>query len=78
MSGGHQRSKNRILGPFFFFFLIVTQLLLGFLSLNLETVTGNSPVNDDWRNTFGILMCTEICDGADARICDGVPSTCSS
>ena len=23
-------------------------------------------------------MCTEICDGAGAGICDGVPSTCSS
>ena len=23
-------------------------------------------------------MCIEICDGAGAGICDGVPSTCSS
>ena len=29
-------------------------------------------------NAFGILMCTEVCDGADAGICDGSPSTCSS
>ena len=32
----------------------------------------------DWRNAFGILMCTEICDGAGAGIWDGSPSTCSS
>ena len=32
----------------------------------------------DWRNAFGILMCTEICDGAGAGICDDAPSTCSS
>ena len=35
-------------------------------------------MNEDWRNAFGILMCREICDGAGARICDGVSSTCSS
>ena len=35
-------------------------------------------MDEPWRNTFGILMCTEICDGADAGICDGAPSTCSS
>ena len=29
----------------------------------------------DWRNTFGILMCTEICDGAGAGICNGEPWT---
>ena len=60
------------------FFFIVTQLLLGFLSYNLETVTGNSPMDEDWRNIFGILMCTEICDGAGAGICDGTPLTCFS
>ena len=35
-------------------------------------------MNEDWRNTFGILMCTEICDGAGLGLCDGSPSTCSS
>ena len=35
-------------------------------------------MNEDWRNAFGILMCTEICDGAGAGICDGAPSTFSS
>ena len=60
------------------FFLFVTQLLLGFLSYNLETVTGTSPMDEDRRNSFGILMCTEICAGAGTWICDGVPSTCSS
>ena len=35
-------------------------------------------MDEYWRNTFKILMCTEICDGADAGICDGAPSTCSS
>ena len=28
-------------------------------------------MNEDWRNAFGILMCREICDGADAGICNG-------
>ena len=28
-------------------------------------------MDKDWRNAFGILMCTEICDGAGAGICDG-------
>ena len=61
------------------FFFIVIQLL-GFLSWNLETVTGNSPIDEDWRNAFGILVCAEICncDGAGTGICDGAPSTCSS
>ena len=35
-------------------------------------------MDEDWRNTFGIFMCTEICDGPGAEICDGSPSTCSS
>ena len=35
-------------------------------------------MNEDWKNAFGILMCREICDGADTGICDGVPSTYSS
>ena len=37
-------------------------------------------MDEDWRNALGILMCTEICNGAGAgaRICDGLPSTCSS
>ena len=35
-------------------------------------------MDEDWRNTFGILMCREICNGSGARICDGAPSTCSS
>ena len=35
-------------------------------------------MDEDWRNAIGILMCTEICDGAGARICDGSPSTCST
>ena len=73
--------KKKDFGSFFFFFfvfcfLIVTQLLLGFLSYNLETVTGNSFMDEDWRNASGILMCMEICDGARAGIC--APSTCSS
>ena len=34
-------------------------------------------MDEDWRNAFGILMCTEICDGAGAGISDGAPSTCS-
>ena len=34
-------------------------------------------MDEDWRGAFGILMCTEICDGAGAGICDGEPSTCS-
>ena len=41
---------------FWVFYFIVTQLLLGFFSWNLETVTSNSPIDEDWRNTFGILM----------------------
>ena len=44
----------------------------------LETVTGNSPMDEDWRNTFGILMSKEICDGTGTGIWDGAPSTCSS
>ena len=35
-------------------------------------------MDEDWRNASGILMCTEICDGAGAGICDGSPSTCST
>ena len=35
-------------------------------------------MDEDWRNAFGILMCTEICDGTGAGICDGSPLTCSS
>ena len=35
-------------------------------------------MDEDWRNAFGILMCTEICYGAGTGICNGVPSTCSS
>ena len=35
-------------------------------------------MDEDWRNTFGILMCTEIYDGAGVEICDGAPSTYSS
>ena len=35
-------------------------------------------MDEDWRNTFGILMCMEIWDGAGAGICDGAPLTCSS
>ena len=35
-------------------------------------------MDEDWRNAFGILMCTEICDDAGAGIYDGAPSTCSS
>ena len=35
-------------------------------------------MDEDWRNAFGILICTEICDGAGAGICDGAASTCSS
>ena len=27
-------------------------------------------MNEDWRNTFEILMCMEICDGAGAGICE--------
>ena len=34
-------------------------------------------MDENWRNTFGILMCLEICDGTGTRICDGAPSTCS-
>ena len=44
--------KNRILDPFF----LLSHILLGLLSQNLETVTGNSPVDEDWRNIFRILM----------------------
>ena len=35
-------------------------------------------MDEDWRNAFGILMFTEICNGAGVGICDGAPSTCSS
>ena len=35
-------------------------------------------MDEDWRNTFGILMCTEVCDGAGMGICNGMPSTCSN
>ena len=41
---------------FWVLFFIVIQLLLGFLSYNLETVTGNNRIDEDWRNTYGILM----------------------
>ena len=34
-------------------------------------------MDEDWKNAFGILMCTEICDGTGAGICNGSPSTCS-
>ena len=51
---------------------------LRLFSKNLETITGNNPMNEDWRNAFGILMCREICDSAGAGISDGAPSTCSS
>ena len=34
-------------------------------------------MDEDWRNAFGILICTEICDGPGAEICDGSPWTCS-
>ena len=30
------------------------------------------------EDAFGILMCTEICNGAGAGICDGMPLTSSS
>ena len=33
-------------------------------------------MDEDWRSAFG--TCVEICDGDDAGICDGAPSTCSS
>ena len=59
--------KSRILGPF----IIVIQLLLGFLIWNFETVTGNSPMDEDWRNTLGVFMCAEICDDTGAGMCDG-------
>ena len=50
----------------------VTPWLLEHLSWNLKTFTGDSPMDEDWRNAlnFGILMCAGICDGA--------PSTFSS
>ena len=35
----------------------VTPLLLDHLSQILETFTGNSPMDENWRNTFEILMC---------------------
>ena len=51
-------------------------------------------MDEDWRNTFEILMYMEICngtgvgicdgtgiglcDGTGVGICDGAPSTCSS
>ena len=35
-------------------------------------------MDEDWRNSFGVLMCDEICDGPGAGICDGALSTCSS
>ena len=31
-------------------------------------------MDENWRNTFGILMCTEICDGDGA----GYAMACSS
>ena len=27
-------------------------------------------MDEDWRNTFGILMCLEICDGAENSLMD--------
>ena len=35
-------------------------------------------MDEDWRNAFGILMCTEICDGTGMGICDGAPLSSSS
>ena len=35
-------------------------------------------MDEDWRNAFGILISTEICDGAGVGIYDGSPSACSS
>ena len=35
-------------------------------------------MDEDWKNALKFLMCTEICDGTGAGICDGAPSTCSS
>ena len=34
-------------------------------------------MDEDWRNAFGNLMCTKICNGAGAGICNGAPSTCT-
>ena len=31
-------------------------MLIDHLSKNLETFTGDSPVDEGWKNTFGILM----------------------
>ena len=72
---GHQRLKSRISSPFFYCHTTPPRL---FEPKNLEIVTGNSPIDEDRKNTFGILICAEICDGAGAGICDGAPSTCSS
>ena len=35
-------------------------------------------MDEDWRNAFEILICTELWDGAGAGICHGASSTCSS
>ena len=35
-------------------------------------------MDEDGRNTFGILMCAATCAGTGTGICDGMPSTCSS
>ena len=32
-------------------------------SVCIKTFTGDSPMDEDWRNAFGILMCMEIWDG---------------
>ena len=34
-------------------------------------------MDEDWWNTFGILIGTEICDDTGAGVCGGAPSTCS-
>ena len=64
-------TRDQNIGFWALFFLLLP-------NSKLETVTGNSPMNEAWRNAFGILMCWEICDGAGAGTCDGAPSTCSS
>ena len=35
-------------------------------------------MDEDWRNAFGIMTCTKICDGDGAGICDDTSLTCSS
>ena len=42
------------------FFLFLPNSSLAILARTLTLSSGNIPMNEDWRNAFGILMCRQI------------------